>query len=142
MTQFIIDSELPDTIAHLLLVHTALGNASEVLDGIGATLKDSTRARIATGKSSPDGTPWQRLAPATLRQKGGDILIDTGQLHASIAYEVIGDTLFIGTSKTYGAYHQFGTTKTPARPFLGLSAQDETLIQNRLNEWLSELMER
>lgn len=142
MTQFIIDSDLPQAIDVLLGVHHALGHIDEVLHGIGSTLKDSTRDRLATGKTAPDGTPWQRLAPATLRQKGGDILIDTGQLHQSIAYEVIGDTLFVGTSKTYGAYHQFGTSKMPARPFLGLSFEDKNTLQNRLNEWLSELMER
>lgn len=142
MTQFIIESDLPQAIDVLLGVHHALGNINEVLHGIGATLKDSTRDRLATGKTAPDGTPWARLAPKTLQRKGGDILIDTGQLHQSIAYEVVGDTLLVGTSKTYGAYHQFGTDKLPKRAFLGLSAQDETLIQNRLNEWLGQLMER
>ena len=142
MTQFIIESDLPQAIDTLLGIHNALGNADNVLHGIGATLKDSTRDRLATGKTAPDGTPWARLAPKTLQRKGGDILIDTGQLHQSIAYDVAGDTLFVGTSKAYGAYHQFGTSKMPARPFLGLSAQDETLIQNRLNEWLEQLTER
>jgi phage gpG-like protein len=46
--------------------------------------------------------------------------------------------LQFGTDKVYGATHQFGdaTRNITARPFLGVSDEDETAILDIVNEWL------
>ncbi|MDR0701312.1 MAG: phage virion morphogenesis protein [Azoarcus sp.] len=67
-------------------------------------------------------------------------LIDTGNLMESIGWQIVGDGLYIGTNwgdfDEGAAVHQFGSTRAgrghntviPARPFLGLSAADETTV--------------
>jgi len=64
---------------------------------------------------------WPALAESTLRRKGGkgNLLIDTGALAQSIASgEPQGDRIEVGTDRPYAPYHQSGTKKMPARPFM------------------------
>ncbi len=109
----------------------------------------------------PDGEPWAPLAPATLwgrvggfsgrkfykrswklrahvarRMANAKPLVDHGHLRNSITYEVIGESVQVGTIKKYAAIHQFGgeagrkdhRVQIPARPYLGLNPQDELAI--------------
>ncbi|MDR1368462.1 MAG: phage virion morphogenesis protein [Candidatus Accumulibacter sp.] len=82
-------------------------------------------------------------------------LVDTGAFSRSFNYQRQGDTLLVGTNylsetiKSGGdpigmAVHQFGTTRAgrsrnvtiPARPFLGISADDETMIEHEITDHL------
>ncbi|MDR1350732.1 MAG: phage virion morphogenesis protein [Zoogloeaceae bacterium] len=91
-------------------------------------------------------------------------LIDTGDLSRSIRYQVSdgGASVLIGTNREYAATHQFGATirpKTkkalavpiedgslrlvkkvtiPARPFLGMSADDKVTVLDILQRFLEE----
>ena len=72
-------------------------------------------------------------------------LVDTGTLSDSITYQVSGSTLEVGTNTVYAATHQYGAKQgaygrtrrgapipwgdIPARPFLGLSKDDERAIE-------------
>lgn len=122
---------------YLLDLHAKLNDIAPFLGAIGQGIADSTQERIADDKRSPSGVAWAELLPSTIEKKGSDdILIDTNHLKESIAWQVQGDVLLVGTDMAYGKYLQFGTQHMVARPFLGLSDSDVTLIKNRLNEWL------
>lgn len=113
----------------------ALGaNPSHQLDLIGAALEDSTLERFETN-IAPDGTPWKPSERATLQN--GQTLVDSARLRDSIGYEVTGDELSLGTNVIYAAIHQGGgkagrnkSVELPARPFLGVSDQDQLSIDD------------
>jgi phage gpG-like protein len=76
-------------------------------------------------------------------------LIDTGELSRTLRYQVTdgGAGVKIGTHRTFDSgkgvgaeVHQFGTRdgRIPARPFLGLSAQDKTTVLDILTRFMQE----
>ncbi len=95
---------------------------------VAGLVQRQTIYRIRAEKTSPDGAPWAKWAASTARRKkrGDGILVGNGVLVGSISASVAGDTAVIGTNVFYGAFHQEGTSKMPARPFLGLSAANES----------------
>ena len=129
-----------------------LDQRDAMLDEIGQVLAASTRQRFKTS-TAPDGTPWKELSPKPLqRKKNKKILVESTELVGSIHHEAQGDTVTIGTNAEYAAAHQFGATirpkakkalrfnmggkwftkksvTIPARPFLGLSKEDEEAIK-------------
>ncbi len=132
-------------------------DASAMMNEIGGMLVASTTQRFVDGKG-PDGVPWEPLAESTRlariggskksRKKDGSfragalrvlgnvkVLVDRGHLRDSITYQASADEVAVGTNRVYGAIHQFGgqagrgqTVTIPARPFLGISADDEREI--------------
>lgn len=113
------------------------------LEDIGEHLLASHHARFER-EESPDGTPWAPLSPkyaarkARERPNAGILVWD--DLLRSLVYQVQGDELFLGTGRIYGATHQFGREEAgiPARPFLGLDADDEAAVLDILTEHLRE----
>jgi phage virion morphogenesis protein len=86
-------------------------------------------------EQSPDGTKWQKLSPSTVkrrtkRHKGGDmrILQDTGELRRSVHFRADDGGVAIGTNVKYARTHQYGRGKIPARPFLGINAEEREHI--------------
>lgn len=55
---------------------------------------------------------------------GRKILIDTGQL-SKFTVQASNNEVIIGTNAAYGVYHQFGTKKMPARPFMPISSDGD-----------------
>lgn len=119
-------------------------NLSPAFREIGELLVESTKERFSAGKG-PNDQPWAKNAPTTLARKGRNLpLIDSGTLMEQIHYALIGnDTLEVGSSMEYAAMQQFGGKKSdflylwgdiPARPFLGISDQDEAGILAILRE--------
>lgn len=121
------------------------------LEPIGALLGSSTKLRF-NDSSGPDGTPWA----AVLR--GGKPLRDTGtHLMNAVNYRVEGSSVLVGVPPAWASVHQFGATITaksakalrfkiggrwvtkksvtiPARPFLGINAEDESGIRDIIAE--------
>lgn len=122
----------------------------ELTDAIGLYLESSTIDRFDDGVA-PDGSKW----PESLRVKeeGGKTLIDHSILRGSIAYNADNDQVEWGSNLIYAGPHQFGATimakggghlkfrlpgklgfrsvlsvTIPARPFLGVNAEDEDQI--------------
>lgn len=65
---------------------------------------------------------WPRLAQSTIDRKGFERpLFETGALRDSITHNVDsnGKEAAVGTDLDYAKYLEFGTSKMPARPFLG-----------------------
>jgi len=124
-------------------------NMMPVMDDIGASMVVSTQGRFESGVG-PDGVAW---APS-LRAKevNGQTLVDTARLVQSITHEASPTDVVWGTDVIYGRVHQTGETITakgggalrfkspgggfvtvnsvtiPARPFLGVDAQDDVAI--------------
>ena len=137
-----------------------------VLGDFGEALLRSTRQRFDDHKS-PKGTPWTPLSTLTRQRKRNPrMLVENPQagLKATLAWQVIGsDTVAVGSNKKYAATHQFGAiirpkkakalaiptvagvifakkVTIPARPFLGLSEDDEGDLRNILADYLRGIL--
>jgi phage virion morphogenesis protein len=93
-----------------------------------------------------EGRPkWPPLAPSTIRQRArkgkwpGKILQVTGRLAASITTRSGAREAAVGTAVEYGVYHQLGTRRIPARPFLRLTQQHLREIIDELRRFLGSL---
>ena len=96
---------------------------------------------------SPDGDPWQPLSPEYAKRKKknkGKILRLNDILRDTLAYNIGDDSLEFGSNLEYAAIHQFGAANDmiprlaaiPARPFLGLSRDDEKEVIKIFSELL------
>ncbi|WP_027188353.1 phage virion morphogenesis protein [Desulfovibrio cuneatus] len=106
----------------------AMTNRQQLMEAIGEALVSSTLERFENGVG-PDGASWQPT------QRGGQILVDSGQLKGSIVYEASPDMVAVGSNKVYSAIHQLGgqcgrghKVTMPARPYLGINAEDREEI--------------
>jgi len=124
---------------------------------IGENLVESTKLRFETS-TAPNGTAWKPNSPVTLKRKKGTkpLLGETRLLSNTINYSYDGHTLIVGSPMEYAAVQQFGAAKgafgkskrntpipwgdIPARPFLGISAEDEVMINNVISDYLMTLV--
>lgn len=129
------------------------GNLTTPFNDIAEYLHQSTDDRFRQ-KVAPDGSPWAPLSAVTLaRKKGTGILREKGTLQDTLRHQVTSTELAFGTDRPYGAVHQFGQKKgasgsskgrpipwgdIPARPYLGLSSDDETEVVLIIHDYLSE----
>lgn len=146
-----------DGLAQARAVFGALRATGEdlrpALEDIGMELESSTVGRFETN-IAPDGTPWKPSLRA--QTKGGVTLVEEGHLRDSVHYRVDGtDAVEIGAggiAAAYAAAHQVGATieahgpggltfqlatgewihrqrvTLPARPYLGISADDAEAV--------------
>ena len=93
-----------------------LSNTSNLLEQIGLLVKQQTQRHFIEQRD-PDGNAWLPLSKNTVEYKqhkgsassgSPKILIDTGNLWNSISYRVAGNTVFVGSDRLYGTYHQLG----------------------------------
>ncbi len=116
-----------------------------LLDSIGAVAESQTRRRIEEQLGAPDGTPWVDWSEkyAATRHSGQGFLYAEGDLADSIDHQVVSnDQVEVGSNLIYAATHQFGDEDRgiPARPYLGLSADDEDELLDTLNAFFAELL--
>jgi phage virion morphogenesis protein len=132
----------------------ALKGASKA---VGVYVRRSTLERFRFARD-PDGTPWVPLNPFYAAIKRGSGILRgsgmSGGLMGSITMNASEGAVEVGTNKIYAGVHQFGavikprrakalafrmggnnsplafarSVTIPARPFLGISAEDETEI--------------
>jgi len=130
-----------------------LGDLTTPFNDIAEYLHQSTDERFRS-KVAPDGSPWAPLSAVTLaRKKGPGILREKGTLQDTLRKQVTSTELAFGTDRPYGAVHQFGQKKgasgsakgrpipwgdIPARPYLGLSAEDGTEVLLIIHDYLLE----
>lgn len=120
-------------------------NLKPVFSDIGEMLLLSHRERW-DDEVAPDGTPWEQLsdkykASKRKRESNGHdkiLVLDTFLRDDGLSYSAAHSGLEFGTDKIYGATHQFGDPdrNIPARPFLGISDDDETEILEIISVWL------
>jgi phage virion morphogenesis protein len=133
------------------------GGPARALKPIGQALLASTHERFRD-EAGPDGAKWAPLHPAYAAFKRGPGILRgsalSGGLMDSITDEVseAAGSVEVGTNKPYGAIHQFGgvikpkrgkalafrlggrlvlgkKVTIPARPYLGISAEDGLEIE-------------
>ncbi|PWE52153.1 phage morphogenesis protein [Metarhizobium album] len=131
--------------------------AEELMSAIGALGESQTRRRIEEEKTSPDGAAWKP------NNAGTSILVDSGQhLLYSIAWRADASEAEWGSTWEYAHVHQDGMTiipknakalvfemggKTiraksvtiPARPFVGLSAENRQEIVDLVTDMFGAL---
>jgi len=138
----------------------ALGQSPrEVMQDIAAIGESSTRDRFRDG-IGPDGNAWKPSRRAM--ERGGKTLIDSNRLLSSMTSQSGADFAEWGTNVIYAAIHQVGgdiRPKTarglffkvadgsfrrvkkvtiPARPYLGINAEDEANIVDIVNQHLAD----
>lgn len=125
-----VDLGVDDVSAALARV-TAVGRGLRaVYLDIGEYLLTATRDRAAAQRA-PDGSAWTPLSPRYQRRKSRErpglpiLRYDFHMLGDRLGYQADDTVLLFGTSAVQGAAQQFGYKKLPARPWLGLSDEDE-----------------
>lgn len=88
---------------------------------------------------------------ATVRRDGSSKpLVDTGRLRMSVVALTArsgalrvrrGYTLLWGTNLNYAKYHQYGTRRIPARPFLGAPPRLQTQLQQAYQQALGRVIQ-
>lgn len=149
-----VESSAADRVfAELIAKGTTL---TPLMQDLGEFLTETTKQRFETS-TAPDGTRWEPNAPATYlayldkfsgsygksgqlskaganRASGKKPLIgETGRLSREIYYQADATGVEISSGLIYSAIQQFGGVagrgvQIPARPYLGLSAEDEVEI--------------
>lgn len=148
---FSVDLESDQITAGLTRLQAAMGDMTPAMNEIGAYLRDSTEDRFAT-TMSPAGVEWAARSPVTLArylEQGasfGGVLHKTGEMGGNIKHEYGSDYAEVGSNSVQAAMMQFGGTKAaypnlwgdiPARPFLGISDEDETNVLAIMEEYLT-----
>lgn len=126
-----------------------------LLEAAGAIAESAARERIADTKQAPDGTPWAPWSAKTAERyldegrSGNSLLHKDGHLRDSIAWNIgpRADFVEVGSNRVYAAIQQLGADDAsaghgiPARPYLGLSAQDAADIEAAALMRLTRLLE-
>lgn len=157
MTGVNIEFNIQDALDALITIESNLDDTQGLFNHIGEVLLDIHESRF-NAQESPDGIPWQSLSPwyreSKPKQKDKILTLD-GTLRSTLHWKIEGNTLLFGTNLIYGAIHQFGGTikpvrgnalnvggrpvkqvVIPARPWLGVSAQDKLLLVDVVREHL------
>jgi phage gpG-like protein len=105
--------------------------------------------RIEAKKFADEGPGWQPLADSTITRKesGGyvmDILVRTLALQESLTSTgapgsvnyMTPTSVFMGTDIPYAHFHQYGTSRMPARPVVSINIETVALWEQILNEYL------
>jgi phage virion morphogenesis protein len=89
---------------------------------VGNILLSETQANFHAERS-PNGGGWAALSPVTIERKGhGKKLWETGAMFSAIGVSVSENSAEIYCSDWKARFHQYGTRKMPARPFIGVSS--------------------
>lgn len=137
-----------------------LGDKAELNQSLGELLVQSTQDRMQRGEQ-PDGSPFAPRSEATLARYAakdlsfGAPLNQSGDMRNNIFYEADARSVRWGSNAIQAAVMQFGADKgafgaaangspipwgrIPARPFLGISEEDEINIAAEAREWLEGL---
>lgn len=105
---------------------------------------------LTRGNHKKDGSLSKKGAARGAAKK--PLTGETGELRRQIHYRVIGNSLEVGSSMEYAAVQQFGRKKgesgsdrrgrpipwgdIPARPFIGLSDDDKSGIEQSISDYL------
>lgn len=136
-------------------------NLEPLMERFGGYLESSTIERFDT-ETAPDGSAWQQSIRA--KEEGGQTLSDSRQLLGSIHAEPSSSSVRWGSSKIYARMMNEGGTirakgggkltfqlpgglgfrsvdevTIPARPFLGINAEDEAELLTLTEEYAAEI---
>lgn len=137
MLEISLDQEaIQQAFKQLIEVGNDLAPAMREIAGV---LADATEDAFANEADPVTGNPWPALSDNYLAQNpdrasGQMLQMTAAGLASSIQSENTNDSASVGTNKLYAALHQFGglpdmapgPAAVPARPYLGMSTEDET----------------
>ena len=142
----------------------AFGDLEPLMAKLGIYLESATIERFET-QTAPDGRKWEPSERA--KRDNGKTLVDTSQLRSSITHSASSRSVEVGTNKIYAGVHQYGMNETvsvsahsrtspggltfavdafdrmmntPARPFLGLSVEDETELNFLVDQHFRDVL--
>ena len=116
----------------------------QLLKSLSVEIETQISERIESTKRDPEGKTWADIADKTRRYllkhfpSARPPLWRTGKLLDTIESQVSGGVLLTGVTKEYAGFLQEGTKRMPARPFIGLSAQDISDLADLIDAWLKE----
>ncbi|PLX49125.1 MAG: phage virion morphogenesis protein [Desulfobulbaceae bacterium] len=136
---------------YLLISHRERFDNEQAPDGTPwEPLADSTlRRKMLKGVRRGKGKKRKSLttsrgtkAGAIKALAGSKILVERGDLRDLLRYQAGGDSLEFGTDRIYGATQHFGDDdrNIPARPYLGLSDDDEAEVLRIIQAHLDDAM--
>ena len=122
-----------------------LGKSDGLTRKIANVLRDESESAF-DNERTPEGESWAGLNPQYKKrryEKGytGKTLHVTGDLINSLNVDYGDNFAMVGVSEPYGKFHQEGTTKMPARPFLGLGEDGIDEIKNILEKALKNAID-
>jgi phage virion morphogenesis protein len=149
ITVRIDDAELRKAIDRVI---DHMADLTPAMQEIGDYMITATRDRFDT-ETAPDGSKWAALSPRYAARKarmrsvvdgGKRILAKRGTLRDTIRYKASRSDVVIGSNEVYAAIHQLGgqagrgrKATIPARPFLGISPQDQEEILRILGDYIT-----
>ncbi|MCL9999242.1 MAG: phage virion morphogenesis protein [Erythrobacter sp.] len=138
-----------------------IDNLEPLMERFGVYLESSTIERFDT-ETAPDGSAWEQSIRA--KEEGGQTLTDSSQLRSSIHAEPANGSVRWGSNKIYARMMNDGGTirakgggkltfqlpgglgfrsvdevTIPARPFLGINAEDEAELLTLTEEYAAEI---
>lgn len=147
--EFTVDLDLSE--AQAALARLTANQIDQLAYEIGSLVEDQTKVRIMDEKRAPDGTPWAPWSEAYAaslkrrnRRNPRSLLVGVGDLRDSVQNYTTGETVKVGSNLVYAAIHQFGGEAVgkniPARPYLGLSNDNATAIEEFVADRLEDLL--
>jgi phage virion morphogenesis protein len=163
-----VDLEIAEAAETFRQLAARAGNLKPLMQEIGEILAETTKQRFQTSRA-PDGTIWEPNAAATyqgylsafassfkdgkLTRAGATRAIakkpligESGRLSREIFYRAYDHGVEVGSALPYAAIHQFGgqagpgkQVTIPARPYLGLSADDKAMVLDAAAAYLAGL---
>lgn len=150
-----------DTLDPLLFaLLEATGDLTEFMQDAGELLVSATQDRVLQGLQ-PDGSPFAPRSAATLKRytklglSFGAPLNVTGDMRNHLHYAADKDSMEFGSNAIQAAVMQFGASKgefgqaangsslpwgdIPARPFVGISDEDQSNLALELEEHLERI---
>jgi phage gpG-like protein len=131
-----IEADFSQLFAYMNLAIAKLANHEKFYDRVGSLGVAQVKDRIKSTKQDPDGVPWIPRKD----NKSHPLLFNTGDLFASINKTVGPNGVTITSDVDYAKYLQLGTSKMPARPFLGWGAQDKESVMVEFAAWVNEAL--
>lgn len=139
-----VDARELDRVAQAL-ARASLSTKGKVLDAVGAEVESQVRRRIDEDKTAPDGTDWDEWSESYRKTRDGQhsLLVGEQSLLDSIQYAIAGPSVDVGSNLVYAATHQYGDPdrNIPARPYLGLSSDDERDIMDLVDDIVAGVIE-
>lgn len=148
MSLITISHNIPSVQKGLAVLAGRIGTVRPALKTIGLALEANIRERWDR-ETDPEGNRWQPLKASTIKRKIRKrkplkILLQDDHLRFTISSQADDSTLVVGSPQKYAAIHQLGGPagrkgrqfQMPARPFLGISKQDEADIMDEIKQHL------
>lgn len=166
--QFTVTLDALAPLAGLSELGHSLTDLTNVMDSIGRGLVNSARERIDTTNVGPDGQAW--VPSKRVRESGGKTLFKSGMLLGDIVSQASPDQVIVGAITPYAAVMQFGAEQgefgaamgrtepspkrpksqdyftplpwgdIPARPYIGISEEDELIIRDVVAVHISSIV--